>query len=92
MQRIGVEDEDALQRLDRLAQEEAWMTTTELLGIAHRIDDRVNGVDSRVECVYNKVQGIGKKGSRCRQIVKVQGVDDKVHDDGHRVQAQILST
>ena len=61
MQRIEVEDEDALQRLDRLAQEEAWMTTTELLGIAHSIDDRVNGVDSRVECVYNKVQGIGKK-------------------------------
>ena len=72
MQRIEVEDEHALQRLDRLAQEEAWMTTTELLGIAHRIDDRVNGVDSRVECVYNKVQGIGKKAqdvgksSRCK--------------------------
>jgi hypothetical protein len=53
---------DALNRLDRLTQEEAWMATAQVLKVAHRVEDGVNtvgrqvkGVDVRVKEVDDKV-------------------------------------
>ena len=67
---FGMEDvEDALQRLDKLTQEEARMAAAETLTIARGIDNRVNDVDERLEGVDERVQGVA---------VKVEGVDDKV--------------
>ena len=61
--------EDALQRLDKLTQEEARMATTESLTITHGIDDNVKDVDERVKSVD----------------MKVEGIDDKVQDVDHKV-------
>jgi hypothetical protein len=55
--------EDALQRLDKLTQEESRMATAEGLKATH-------GIDSKVEDVGGKVKGVDKK---------IQGVDNKIH-------------
>jgi hypothetical protein len=55
--------EDALQRLDKLTQEEARMATAEGLKATH-------GIDNKVEDVGDKVKGVDKK---------IQGVDNKIH-------------
>ena len=60
---IGRRDlEDALIRLDRLTQEEAWMATAQVLKVAHRVEGGVNtvgeqvkGVDVGVKEVHDKV-------------------------------------
>jgi hypothetical protein len=44
--------EDALQRLDKLTQEEARMAAAEVLKITRGIDDKVEGVDGRVKGRY----------------------------------------
>ena len=68
--------EDSLQRLDELTQEEARMASAELLKVTHSVDgkvtvvdDRVKGVEGKVEDVHCDVQGVGNK---------VQGVDDRM--------------
>jgi hypothetical protein len=74
---IGRTDiEDALNRLDKLTQEEGRMASAQLLKVTNTIDNRVGGiadnvfvVDNRVAGVENRVAGIGDQ---------VQGVDDKV--------------
>ena len=49
---VGRKDlEDALQRLDKLTQEEARMAAAELLKITRGIDDKVEGVDHKVGSV-----------------------------------------
>ena len=49
---IGRNDvEEALQRLDKLTQEEARMAATEVLTITRGIDDKVRTVDSKVHGV-----------------------------------------
>ena len=60
--------EDALQRLDKLTQEEARMAAAEALTIVRSIDDdlkdvdeRVKSVDTKIECTDNKVQGVDHK-------------------------------
>ena len=68
--------EDALQRLDKLTQEEARMAAAEALTISRGIDDRVKNVDERLEGVDERVQ---------RVDVKVEGIDDKVQDVNHKV-------
>ena len=72
--------EDSLQRLDELTQEEARMASAELLKVTHSVDgkvtvvdDRVKGVEGKVEDVHCDVQGVGNK---------VQGVDDRMQDIG----------
>ena len=50
--------EDALQRLDKLTQEEARMAATESLAITHGIDGRLVVVDDRVMCVDHKVVSV----------------------------------
>jgi hypothetical protein len=63
--------EDALQRLDRLTQEEARMASAELLRISHNVEDRVIHVDEGVQGVDRGVKDVGDK---------VEGVDGKVQD------------
>ena len=43
--------EDALKRLDMLTQEEARMAIAENLRVTHAVDERVAGVDDRVDQV-----------------------------------------
>jgi len=53
---IGRRDlEDALNRLDRLTQEEAWMATAQVLKVAHRVEDKVKTVGEQVKGVDTKV-------------------------------------
>jgi archaellum component FlaC len=62
--------EDALERLDKLTQEEARMATAEGLKATHGIDNKVEDVGDKVKGVDNKIQGVDKK---------IQGVDNKIH-------------
>jgi len=56
---VGRNDvEGALQRLDKLTQEEARMAAAEALKITRGIDDKVDGVDDRVKGVDYKVVSI----------------------------------
>ena len=48
--------EDALQRLDKLTQEEARMAAAETLMITRGIDDKVKIVDERLEGVDERVR------------------------------------
>ena len=50
--------EDALQRLDKLTQEEARMATAEGLKATHGIDNKVEDVGDKVKGVDNKIQGV----------------------------------
>ena len=49
------EMEDALQRLDKLTQEEARMATAEILRLTQIVDNKVTTIDDRVTTVDNKV-------------------------------------
>ena len=65
--------EDALNKLDRLTQEEARMAHAEVLRITHSIRNEVKIVDGKVDRVEDKVEEVGGKvGSQ------VQSVDEKV--------------
>jgi hypothetical protein len=77
------EVEDALQRLDRLTQEEARMAAIEVLKVTRRINDKVKDVDQRVECVDDRVRGISVKVEEVDG--KVQSIDSKVQCVGHNV-------
>ena len=48
--------EGALQKLDRLTQEEARMAAAELMRITYAVDDRVRVVDGRVQSVGNNLE------------------------------------
>ena len=88
---IGRTDiEDALQRLDKLTQEEARMAAAQNLKVTHTVDERVKGVanmavaiDNRVAMVDNRVAGVDDGVARVDDRVarvddKVASVDDKV--------------
>ena len=89
---LGMKDvEDALQRLDKLTQEEARMAAAEALTITRGIDDKVNDVDERLEGVDERVQRVDVKveGIDDKVLIvdgKVQGVDDKVQGIDSKVQ------
>ncbi|KAH9047747.1 hypothetical protein EDB84DRAFT_1673406 [Lactarius hengduanensis] len=56
---IGRKDvEDALQRLDKLTQEEARMAGVEAMTITRDIDNKVDGIDGRVRSVDDKVESV----------------------------------
>lgn len=60
MRRKGVED--AIQRLDKLTQEQAHMAVIEILAVAHIVDaavvEDVPGIDAKVSAVDEKVSTI----------------------------------
>ena len=68
--------EDALQRLDKLTQEEARMATAEILRLSQIVDNKVTTVDNKVTNVDNKVTTIGSKVTTIDS--KVTTVDNKV--------------
>ena len=68
--------EDALQRLDKLTQEEARMATAEGLKATHGIDSKVEDVGDKVKGVDNKIQGVDNK---------IHGVHVRVKDVGDRI-------
>jgi hypothetical protein len=74
---IGRKDvENALQRLDKLTQEEVRMAVVEALAIARGIDDTVKVVNDKVDGVDEKIQVVG---------YMVEGVDYGVKSLGHKV-------
>ncbi|KAH9061892.1 hypothetical protein EDB87DRAFT_1576225 [Lactarius vividus] len=85
---VGRKDiEDALQRLDRLTQEEARMAAVEALTITRGIDDKVDSVDERIRSVNKKVEGID---DRVRSVDnKVGSVTQDVKESGVAIQQVI---
>ncbi|KAH9019783.1 hypothetical protein EDB84DRAFT_1624378 [Lactarius hengduanensis] len=77
--------EDALERLDRLTQEEARMATAEALRLTHSVDAKVEGVGFQVEVVNKGVQDVDGKVERVDE--RVQGVGEGVQRVDHIVQA-----
>ena len=83
---IGKTDiEDALQRLDKLTNEEVRVATAQVLRATHTVDDRVRvvndtvlNVGSRVVSIDDKVAGIDDR---------VAGVDDRVASVDDKVKA-----
>ena len=59
---VGKTDvEDALDRLDRLTQEEARMAAAQGLKATHDVDDKVQGVGDHVQRVDDRVQDVNNK-------------------------------
>ncbi|KAH9061889.1 hypothetical protein EDB87DRAFT_1610009 [Lactarius vividus] len=76
---VGRKDvEDALQRLDKLTQEEARMAAVEALTISRGIDNKIKDVDEKVEGVDERVEIVD---------IKVEGIDDKVRCVDRKVQS-----
>jgi hypothetical protein len=50
------EIEDALQRLDKLTQEEVRMATAQVLKVTHTVDDGVKAVNDKVAVVIDGAQ------------------------------------
>ena len=68
--------EDALKRLDKLTQEEARMSTAQVLKVAHAVDNRVRGVTDEVLGVDNRVARVDDRVAGVEE--KIRAVDDKV--------------
>jgi tetrahydromethanopterin S-methyltransferase subunit G len=74
---VGRKDvENALQRLDKLTQEEVRMAVAEALTISRDIDDTVKDVGKRLEGVDEKVRGVDGRVKDVDHTMK--GVDSKV--------------
>ena len=52
------EIEDALKRLDRLTREEALMAAAQILNLTHTIDNKVTGVDNKLDTVFQGRLGL----------------------------------
>ena len=82
--------EDALQRLDRLAHDEARMAIAENLRATHAVDERVEGVTEQVLAVDDRVAGVDDRvadvGDRVADVGdRVANIDDKVTEVVHGV-------
>ena len=88
---VGRKDiENALQRLEKLTQEEVRMAAAEALTISRDIDDTVKDIDKRLEEVDEKVQGVGGGVKDVDDMVKcvdhiVKGVNHRVKGVNHVV-------
>jgi archaellum component FlaC len=88
---IGRTDlEDALKRLERLANEEVRMATAQALKATHTVDDKVGRVEDKVLDVGSKVADVddrvaGVGDSLARVDERVAGVDDSVARVDERV-------
>jgi hypothetical protein len=60
---------DALNRLDRLTQEETWMATAQVLKVAHRVDVRVKEVDDKVDAAIEGTFGALATHKRHRKLI-----------------------
>jgi hypothetical protein len=68
--------ENALQRLEKLTQEEVRMAAAEALTISRDIDDTVKDVNKRLEGVNHMVKGVNHRVKGVNHLVK--GVDRNV--------------
>lgn len=75
--------DDALQRLDKLTQEEARMAIAEVLRLAQNVDDNVKGVGDLVQGVDGKMEGVDERIQGVDH--RVQAVDDRVKQVDDRV-------
>ena len=88
---IGRTDiEDALKRLDKLTNEEAWMGIALNLKATHTLGDCVRGVMDKVMVIDNKVAGVDDRVASIVNTVKgvdamVASVDDRVRVVDDRV-------
>ena len=87
--------EDSLERLDKLTQEEARMSSAEQLRMTHSVDGKVTGVDNRVRGVEGQVQGVRGDVQGVRVDVqdvgnKIQDVDDKLDQANRSLPFQTL--
>ncbi|KAH9063435.1 hypothetical protein EDB87DRAFT_1681486 [Lactarius vividus] len=81
---VGKKDvKDALERLDKLTQEEARMAETEALKINRGIDNKVKGVDGKVAHIDERVQVVHVKVEEIDE--RVQSVDSRVQGVSHNV-------
>ena len=81
---VGRRDlEDALERLDKLTQEEARMAIGEVLRLTQKVDDKVTGISNQVEGVNEGVESVDGKMEDVDK--RVQGVDHKVQVIDDRV-------
>ena len=79
---IGRTDiEDALKRLDKLTQEEAWMGIAQNLKATHTVGESVRGVADKVVVIDDRVAGVGDSVARVDDRVRV--VDDRVAEISH---------
>ena len=72
----GSDIEDALERLDRLTQEEVQMAIAQLLKVTNTIAVNMLGVNNRVASVGDQVQGVGDQVQCVGD--QLQNIDDKV--------------
>ena len=82
--------EDALKRLEKLANEEVRMVTAQGLKATHAVNDRVGVVESGVLNVEKKVAGVDERVAGVNDRVaaideRVARVDDRVLGVGDRV-------
>ena len=70
------EIEDALKRLDKLTQEEAWMGIAQNLMATHTVGESVREVVDRVVVIDNRVAVVGDRVTSVDD--KVRAVDDRV--------------
>ena len=81
---IGRTDiEDALKRLDKLTQEEAWMGIAQNLKATHTVGESVREVVDRVVVMDNRVAGVDDRVAGVDD--RVAGVDDRVRVVDNRV-------
>ena len=79
---IGRTDiEDALKRLEKLTQEEAWMGIAQNLKATHTVGESVRGVADKVVVIDDRVAGVGDSVARVDDRVRV--VDDRVAEISH---------
>jgi hypothetical protein len=73
--------EDALQRLDKLTQEEARMAAAEALKISRGIDYKVDNISGKVEGVDDRVKGVDRKVGSVMEGVLVVLVDFRLNPE-----------
>ena len=74
---------DALKRLDKLTQEEAWMGITQNLKATHTVGESVRKVADQVVAIDNRVAGVDERVAGVDNILKA--VDDRVANVDGRV-------
>ncbi|KAH9079411.1 hypothetical protein EDB83DRAFT_1270371 [Lactarius deliciosus] len=85
---VGKKDvKDAVERLDKLTQEEAGMAAIEALKIGRGIGDIVKDIDAKAEHIDERVQVVRVKVEEVDE--KVQSVDNKVQGVDHKVDSVI---
>ena len=88
---IGRRDvEDALERLDRLTQEEAWIATAQVLKVAYRVEGEVMNVGEQVKGVDDKVDVVIQGTSST--FLPTSAIETHIRLDGRETRALVQQT